>query len=350
MILLTISLDDELGQELALVTTAEEPHPHLRLLLNGSLNYRLGSLQLDAAVGSGANKLAQDGGDLVHVVEHDEAADVDAARDKLEPVLESHGLVRVVTADGTADSDVAVLLDAGKHGVEDLAADVVEVDIDFVGGDGLEVLEEGRALVVDALVGTDALHPLTLLVGAGNTNDTLSLEDLGGDLNSHGASGAGSGRNNNGVLGLSLAGIEVCNGEVVGQGGQSLRVLGFKDDILAPGAEVEIHTEIADLELVGSGLDDLCDDTRSHGRAHGHGRHVEALRGDGALDEVPQASVVGEVLALDEDLAVLQLREGNGLQLPSSVRAGENRLPCGLVDQDPLLGAVRRCHDDRLVV
>jgi hypothetical protein len=330
-------LDDELGKELTLVNTREQLHPNLRLLLNGSLDNSLSSLQLDAAVGSGADELAEDGGDLVHVVEHDKATDVDTRRNKLEPVLKSHRLGRVITANGTADGNVAVALNAGQHSVEDEATDVVKVDIDLIGSNSLEVLKEGRALVVDALVGTNALHPLALLIGTGNANNTLGLEDLGSDLNSHGASGTSGGRDNNGVLRLGLTSVvktsvsgktrsakgteEVGGGEAIGEGSKRLGVLSLQDGILAPNAEMEIHAEIADLELVGSGLDDLRNDAGSHRRAEGNGRNIEALRGNSALHKVPQASIVGEVLDLDEDLTVLKLRKGHSLQLPGGVRA-----------------------------
>jgi len=138
---------------------------------------------------------------------------------------------------------VTVALNAGQHSVEDEATDVVKVDIDLVGGNALKILEESRALVVDALVGTDALHPLALLIGTGNTDNALGLEDLGGNLDSHGASGAGSGRDNDGVLGLSLASVvqtsvssetrgtegteEVSGRETIGEGSERLGVLGF---------------------------------------------------------------------------------------------------------------------------
>jgi len=113
---------------------------------------------------------------------------------------------------------------------------------------------------------------------------------------------------------------------------------------------MEIHAEIADLELVGLRLDDLSDDAGSHRRADGDGRDIEALRGDGALHKVPQASVVGEVLDLDEDLAVLEVRKGDSLQLPGGVRAFKDRLPCGLVGQDPLFGSALSRHDDRVMM
>ncbi|KAI6771302.1 hypothetical protein HG531_008927 [Fusarium graminearum] len=316
----------------------------------------LSILKLDTAISSSADELTENSGDLVHVVEHDKAADVDTRRDKLKPVLKSHGLIRVIDANGAADGDVAVALNAGQHSVEDEATDVVKVNIDLVGGNGLEVLKEGRALVVDALVGTDALNPLTLLIRTGNTNDSLGLEDLGSDLNSHGASGTSGGRDNNGVLRLGLTGVvktsvggktrsakgaeEVGGGETIGEGSKRLGVLSLKDSILAPDSEVEIHAEIADLELVGSGLDDLGDDAGSHRRAYGDGRNIEALRGDSAMHKVPQTSIVGKVLDLDEDLTILKLGKSDGLQLPGSVRAREDRLPCGLVGQDPLLGRV----------
>ena len=73
--------------------------------------------------------------------------------------------------------------------VEHLATDVVEVDIHVVGSGLLQVGGERRGLVVQALVGAERLHPLALLVGTSNADDTLATDQLLGDLNGHAASG-----------------------------------------------------------------------------------------------------------------------------------------------------------------
>src|SRR4029079_16245128 len=69
----------------------------------------------------------------------------------------------VVLADRAADHDACLARELGEHLVEDLAADVVEIDIDAVRTVLLEAVAHAAGLVVDAGVETQLLdHPFAL--------------------------------------------------------------------------------------------------------------------------------------------------------------------------------------------
>lgn len=62
-------------------------------------------------------------------------------------------------------------LHPSHHSIQDGCADVVKVDIDIALGGLLELLPPVLVLIVDALVGTNALDPAALRVVTGETDD-----------------------------------------------------------------------------------------------------------------------------------------------------------------------------------
>ena len=69
----------------------------------------------------------------VGVVEDDDAFHAGSVDEQREVVFWAlNGGRIVVLADGAADDDAGFFVDAGEHGVENFAADVVEVDVDAV--------------------------------------------------------------------------------------------------------------------------------------------------------------------------------------------------------------------------
>jgi hypothetical protein len=203
---------DQLGDKLARVGTGVKARPDLGGLLDGSLDHGLSILQVQSAVSGGGNQLLQALGDVLNVVQHDKALDHDSGREDLAPVVQLHGLAHgVVRANSTAHGNgaAAEALHARQHGVEHGAADVVVVQVDLGGGGGLEVLDEGRATVVDALGGANLLDPGALLVGASDAHDALDPEDPGRDLHNHGARGARRRRHHDGLVRVALGAARV---------------------------------------------------------------------------------------------------------------------------------------------
>ena len=94
-----------------------------------------------------------------------------------------------------------------KHGVEDLAADVLEVDVDALRRRGLEVGCKIAGLVVDAGVEAEFVRHVAALVGtAGDANGAAAL-DLG-DLPDDRAHRAGRRRYHDGLARLRLSHLQ----------------------------------------------------------------------------------------------------------------------------------------------
>jgi hypothetical protein len=109
------------------------------------------------------------------------------------------------TRDGTAGDDAAEAVHLGEQLVEDLAADVVKVDVDAALGRLGEVgLERGR-LVVEARIGPEALDKVTLLLASSDADHPLAADDVLGELDGDRARRAGRGRDDDRVLLLDLA-------------------------------------------------------------------------------------------------------------------------------------------------
>ena len=131
------------------------------------------------------------------------------------------GVGVVVLADRAADDDARLAVDARQHGVEDLAADVVEVDVDAFRAVRLQAVLDRAGLVVDAGVEAELLDdPLALRRAAGDADDAaaLDLRELADGL----ADRAGRARDDDRLAGLRLADVE--QAEVAGHAGHAEHV------------------------------------------------------------------------------------------------------------------------------
>src|SRR4029077_11966766 len=120
----------------------------------------------------------------------------------------------VVLGDRTADHDARPTGQTGQDGVEDLAADVIEVDVNPVGGGLAQRSPDVLCLVVDGGVEAEIVgEPATLLLAAGNADHAAALDlgDLPGDV----ANGAGCPGDDDRLPLLQLGDVE--QAEVRGQ-------------------------------------------------------------------------------------------------------------------------------------
>ena len=160
----------------------------------------------------------------VGVVEHDDAFHACAVHQQAQVVLRAlHGCGVVVLADRAADDDAGFTRQFGQHGVEDFAADVVEVDVHPFGAVFLQAVAHGRraGLVVDTGVKAQLVHhPVTLGLAARNTHHAAAL-DLG-QLAHRLAHGTGRTRHHHGFTRLGLAHIH--QAKVAGHAGHTQHV------------------------------------------------------------------------------------------------------------------------------
>jgi hypothetical protein len=315
--------------KLALVGALEQKHPGRRHIFEFRLhNVFVLSRDSQSAI---LNTLLEqlDGlGPLISEVHNNEAFQFDAHADNLEPILETgDGIPRaVVVRDGATSSNTAVLRHAGKHQVQNLAADVVEVDVGEIRRGLLQVCRKRGGLVVQALVCAETLHPRTLFVAARDADHTLAADELLGDLDGHATGSTGGAGDDNDVFGRRTRNL----GQTApsGQAGKSkstkvvsrikatgelrsgLDLVGGQHDLLCPTGGGD--DDVALLELGGSRLDDFGETASAHDLALLDGGHVEA---GGVLHLAQPATlgrVIGEVEGLDEDVVVL---DGAGLSI-----------------------------------
>ena len=86
--------------------------------------------------------------------------------------------------DGAAAGDAAAHVHLRQASFENVAADIVEINIDAVRGSALQRLEEGAAFIIDGGIETEIVDkPGAFLCAAGNADDpaTLDLGDLTDD-------------------------------------------------------------------------------------------------------------------------------------------------------------------------
>src|ERR1044071_2216165 len=117
-------------------------------------------------------------------VEHDHALHAQSVDEDRAPVAHAVGVGRVVVRDRAADDDTAEQVRARQHGVEDLAADIVEVHVDALRTGLLKRRGEIAALVVDAGIEAElVLHVRALLASAGDADGapTPDLRELAHD-------------------------------------------------------------------------------------------------------------------------------------------------------------------------
>src|SRR5262249_23157886 len=85
----------------------------------------------------------------------------------------------VILRDRATAGDAAAVVHLRDTGFQDVATDIVEVDVDALGRGGAECLEGGAVLVVDRRVEAELRgQPLALVLAAGDADDAASL-DLG---------------------------------------------------------------------------------------------------------------------------------------------------------------------------
>src|SRR5262245_37666072 len=174
----TPSPSADLHHHLADVFAGEELVQRLDELVDAGLDHVLLHYQLALRnpAGHGRDRLAV----ALGVVEHHEALHAGAV-DQQAHVVGRAAIAggRVVLADGAANADAAVECDLGQADVQDLAADVVEIDVDTVGREFAQAFGHVLALVVDAGVEAELVDHKGALVGAASDADGPAALDLG---------------------------------------------------------------------------------------------------------------------------------------------------------------------------
>src|SRR5690606_24198931 len=100
---------------------------------------------------------------------------------------------RVVAGDQAAQRDAGMNVEEWQDGVEDRAADILEIDVDAAGNGFPELLREVRVVAVDAGVEAECLdHEAAFLRAAGNADDAAALYfgDLADDRADRAAGGS----------------------------------------------------------------------------------------------------------------------------------------------------------------
>src|SRR5690606_15918584 len=130
-------------------------------------------------------------GEPRQVVEHDETFHARLTEDQVEVVLRPRNRSGgVVAGDATAEHHPGAGGDARQAQIENLAADVVEVDVDAVRARAVEGLAHVDVLVVDGCVEAElAGEPAALVRATGNAHHPRALDP--GDLPGDAAGGAG---------------------------------------------------------------------------------------------------------------------------------------------------------------
>src|ERR1051325_545765 len=195
----------DLHHHLAEVFAGEELVQRLDELVDAGLDHVLFRLQLALGhpAGHGRDRLAV----ALGVVKHHEALHAGAVDEQAHVVGRSADGRGIVLADGAADTDAAVEGDLGQADVQDLAADVVEIDIDAVGRELAQAFGHVLALVVDAGVEAEFVDHKGALADAAGDADSPPALDLG-QLTNDRAHGAGCARDYDRVPRLHGADVE----------------------------------------------------------------------------------------------------------------------------------------------
>ena len=160
---------------------------------------------------------AQVGERLIEAVPHIQRIE-SLHRRRLGQQIDVVGRTRVlageVTRDDTAQNNSRLGRKPAQHGIEDLTADVVVIDVDAFGAVLLELSTQIVLLVVDARVEPEVLHHRAAFLRATGDTDHPGAGDLG-DLTCDRSSGTGCGGHHDGLTGLGAADLlhtEVCGG------------------------------------------------------------------------------------------------------------------------------------------
>ena len=195
-----------------------------------------------------------------------EALDADALVEHGAEVAQAAAVAGVVLRDLPADGHARIGVEVQQYGVEDVAADVVEVDVDALGSGLGERRPDGARLVVDAGVEAEIGDDVAALLGpAGDADGAAALDAR--DLADGAADGAGRRRDDDRLAvpdagdvdeadhggGARLADEAEAEGERLQVGRQLAQALAVEDDVLAP-AELALHG-VARLEIGMAALD-----------------------------------------------------------------------------------------------
>ena len=204
-----------------------------------------------------------------------------------------------------------------QRGVENVAADIIEVDIDALGAVFLQSLLHVAGFVVDRSVEAELVDQVAALVRAAGNADRAAALDFR-DLSDDGADGAGRAGYDNGLSGLRLAYFE--QAEIGGQSRHSQRAEEDRqrgdasvgpDELFAGHDRVLLHPEhaghlVADLELRMTRRDHPAGGTGAHYLADAHRRDVRLA----FVHPAAHRRVERNVEHLDQYFAVDGLRHG----------------------------------------
>src|SRR5712692_3923847 len=169
-----------------------------------ALDHRLAVFQL--ALREIARKRLQCFAIAVLPVEHDHALQLDAVDEHGPQILVAVGLAGVVFGDQAANHDTRIHVHQPQRGVENLAADVLEVDVDAFGAGLLEAAMELARLVVDAGIEAQLAADVVAFLLPARDTDRAAAPDLR-QLPHHAADRARGGRHHQRLARLGLSDV-----------------------------------------------------------------------------------------------------------------------------------------------
>src|SRR2546423_2451842 len=129
------------------------------------------------------------------------------------------GRYAVVLRDRAAAGDAAAIVHLRQAGFENVAPNIVEIDIDAFWRGGTQGLEHSAVLVVHRSIESEfGCQPVALVGAAGNSDDAAAL-DLG-DLADDRSDRAGGGRHHDGLASLWFTDLE--QSEIGGEPGDAI--------------------------------------------------------------------------------------------------------------------------------
>ena len=228
-------------------------------------------------------------------------------------------LGRIVGGHQAADRHPAVDLQTVEHRDHDVAADILEVQIDAVGGQTVQRLADILVLVIDGRVEAEFVgQPGALLRTARDADDATPA--LFGDLPRDGAHRAGGRRDDDGLafLGLQHIGDAEIGGQTghaehghIGRQRQAGRAVdraqaAFRHDRIVGPAARGRHDDIACFEAAGSRGFDHAQRQAAHDLAQADRRQIAlGIVHPGAIGRVQR-----QIDRADQHLVLVQIRDG----------------------------------------
>ena len=112
--------------------------------------------------------------------------DLNASRENLKPILQNGLLLTsIIIGDSPTSSDPASLLHPRQHQIENLASDVVEIDLHIAISRLDQILLEAELLVIQTHVSSQTLDPFGLVITPRFTNYLLAPQHLLRNLRDH---------------------------------------------------------------------------------------------------------------------------------------------------------------------